>query len=75
MSNSQKYLMDNELQVKENQKEISVKQQQVKDENIKINDLKYNLENKNKLILDAQKLIEKKQLELQVCKWDCKKTY
>lgn len=66
--------MDNEHQVKENQKEIAVKQQQVKEENIKINDLKYNLDNKNKLILDAQKLIEKKQLELQVCKWDCKKT-
>lgn len=58
--------MNIENQIKENQKEISIKRKKVDEENINIKKLENLCADKNKTILDAQIEIEKKQLQLEV---------
>lgn len=48
-------------------KEIIIKRQQIEDENSKIRHLKSLYDNKNKYLLNIQKIIEEKQLQLKVC--------
>jgi len=64
--NSREYLNSVELKTKENETEIAVKRQQIEDELIKSKRLKDELESKNKLVSDAQRLIEQKQSRLEV---------
>lgn len=63
---SEQYLMDVERQIKENKKEIDIKHKQIEDENIKIKDLTDSLEEKKKLILKTQHIVEEKKSQLQV---------
>lgn len=54
------------MKINENETKIAIKRQEIESENIKATYLKNDLENKNKLILDTQNLIEQKQSQLQV---------
>lgn len=64
--NSLGYLLNIESRIKENQKEIIIKRQKIEDENLKIKKLEKNCVDKDKIILDAQIEIKKKQSQLEV---------
>lgn len=65
--NSNEYLKNTEQKINEYQREISIKNQQIKDGNTEIEYLKNNYDSKQKILLNAQRLIEEKQLQLVVC--------
>lgn len=60
------YLKNIESEIKENQKEIIIKRQKIDEENIKMKKLENICVDKNKIILDAQIEIKKKQSQLEV---------
>lgn len=64
--NSQHYLIDVERRIKENQKQIEIKQLLIEKENRKTKIYENDINNKNILIIETQQLIDKKQLQLKV---------
>jgi len=64
--NSLEYLKNIESEIKEKEKKIIIRRQKIDEENIKTKKLEEICVDKNKIILDAQIEIKKKQSQLEV---------